>query len=93
MLIFLKCDFFGSIEFKDENGAIQLQEQLPKFPILAWYYRNITKAGCTEYPKMQDLHYNNKYWQAFEARNNGYYYLYGAFMDTRPLNSKECHQN
>ena len=85
--------FFRSIEFKDKNGAIQLQEQLPKFPILTWYDRKIKKAGCTEYPKMQDLHYNNKYWQVLEPRKNCYYYLYGAYMDTRPKNFKECHQN
>ena len=51
-------------------------------------------VGCSKYPDLTDLHYNNKYWQIFKFSDENpvtnltlevTFHLYGAYLDNRTL--------
>merc|ERR1719480_475189 len=51
---------------------------------------NDGEEGCSKYPRLTDLNYNNKYWQIFKFSDNNpelhvTFYLYGAYFDNRTL--------
>ena len=74
-----------------------LQNRLPNIPVFGWLsMKNMTDDGgarCSEYPRLSDLHYNNKYWQIFKFSDKNpetktldvTFYLYGAYFDNRAL--------
>ena len=77
----------------DFNG---LQSRLPNIPVFGWLsMKNLSDdGGCSKYPKITDLHYNNKYWQIFKFSDENpksyqalevTFYLYGAYFDNRTL--------
>ena len=75
----------------------ELQSRLPNIPVFGWLaMKNLTDdggAGCSKYPELTDLHYNNKYWQRFKFSDKNLeiktlevtFYLYGAYFDNRTL--------
>ena len=63
---------------------------MPNLPLVYWQEKKKKKVpknytGCTKFPDMFDLHFNNKYWQVTET-SNGTFYLYGAYLDVRATN-------
>ena len=75
-----------------------LQNRLPNIPVFGWLsMKNMTDDGgarCSEYPRLSDLHYNNKYWQMFQFQDKNpetnmtldvNFHLYGAYLDNRTL--------
>ena len=51
---------------------------------------NDGEEGCSKYPRLTDLNYNNKYWQIFKFSDKNpelhvTFYLYGAYFDNRTL--------
>ena len=67
---------------------------MPNLPLVYWQEKKKKKVpknytGCTKFPDMFDLHFNNKYWQLKETKN-GTFYLYAAFYDVRKAQSRGC---
>ena len=62
------CYCFRSQKLNDSEKIVQIQQSLPKLPILSWYERKNYKAHCAKYPDLYDIQFNNKYWQVFESR-------------------------
>ena len=63
---------------------------MPNLPIVYWQQNKKKKVpknstGCTKFPDIYDIHFNNKYWQVLES-SNGSFYLYGAYLDVRANN-------
>ena len=63
---------------------------MPNLPIIYWQQNKKKKVpknstGCTKFPDIYDIHFNNKYWQVLES-SNGSFYLYGAYLDVRANN-------
>ena len=57
---------------------------MPNLPIVYWQQNKKKKVpknstGCTKFPDIYDIHFNNKYWQVLES-SNGSFYLYGAYL-------------
>ena len=74
--------------------SIDLQSRLPNIPVFGWLsMKNVSDdggVGCSKYPELTELHYNNKYWQIFKFLDKQpdlhvTFYLYGAYFDNRTL--------
>jgi len=79
-----------SPKLSEDDLVKKLQPQMPNLPLVYWQEKKKKKVpknytGCTKFPDMFDLHFNNKYWQVTET-SNGTFYLYGAYLDVRPTN-------
>ena len=85
----------------EKSQFIDLQNRLPNIPVFGWLsMKNMTDDGgarCSEYPRLSDLHYNNKYWQMFQflsvnpktnVTSDMNFYLFGAYLDNRTLLGK-----
>jgi len=79
-----------SPKLSEDDLVKKLQPQMPNLPLVYWQEKKKKKVpknytGCTKFPDIFDLHFNNKYWQVTET-SNGTFYLYGAYLDVRPTN-------
>jgi len=79
-----------SPKLSDDEEAKKLQPLMPNLPIVYWQQNKKKKVpknstGCTKFPDIYDIHFNNKYWQVLES-SNGSFYLYGAYLDVRANN-------
>ena len=84
------CLSFRSPKLSEDDLVKKLQPQMPNLPLVYWQEKKKKKVpknytGCTKFPDIFDLHFNNKYWQVTET-SNGTFYLYGAYLDVRPTN-------
>ncbi|XP_037816434.1 uncharacterized protein LOC119606856 [Lucilia sericata] len=65
-----------------------IAKNIPYLPIedLGVFFSKVRNYNytCARYPGIMDIHIQNEYWQILRNRNLTYY-LYGAYLDDRPL--------
>ena len=54
-----------------------LESRIPNLPVKSWLtMKNLTKSkksGCSIYPSILDIEYQNKYWQLFRFQNSTFH--------------------
>ncbi|GJQ78199.1 hypothetical protein Trydic_g2528 [Trypoxylus dichotomus] len=81
----------NEIDFHEEEDTDLTLKDYPNFPAV-FYDEDAKKPSsynksCAKFPALENLRFNNHYWQTLETPT-GEYHLLGAYWDIRPKNKK-----